>query len=176
MARWLKKYPNHFEDFQVLWPGVHSTLAHYSYQAIFTLFKNFSHKRRYTHQLGSLVKCEWDTKKLTLQTLNNVHSALVLVKIYDEFFSEIRDATASYRLNAAEDDDNPYVWQVALRPCATAFRGVKEVESCVVRADYENKKMVFEMRCRKRIKKTYKVLYTDDVVWIVHLLIWVISI
>ena len=41
MARWLKKYPNHFEDFQVLWSGVHSTSAHCSHHAIFTLFNFF---------------------------------------------------------------------------------------------------------------------------------------
>jgi hypothetical protein len=118
-------------------------------------------------QIGSDVNCEWKGNSLYLKTLNSSHSAFVVLKVNETFFDHItglieREGVAVRRKHKGENGiSGPLRWQVMLRACTSVFKGITEVELCRMKADESSQRLIFEMLCRKNIKKTYRIIFID---------------
>jgi len=101
-------------------------------------------------KVGDELFFEANPQKIIFRTLNSSRSAFLAFYLDERFFD-------SYNLR----DGVTKKYQVKLKPCEAVFRQFPSVERCTLRLDEIEERLIFELICKRGIKKLYKLVFEE---------------
>eukprot|EP01114_Cavostelium_apophysatum_P005130 TRINITY_DN1579_c0_g2_i1.p1 TRINITY_DN1579_c0_g2~~TRINITY_DN1579_c0_g2_i1.p1 ORF type:complete len:409 (-),score=121.41 TRINITY_DN1579_c0_g2_i1:201-1427(-) len=103
-------------------------------------------------KIGEDLLLELSEDKLTLRAFNSARSAFLVFNLDQKFFDV-------YTCDGGKD--NPIKIQVKLKSCMAVFKQYTNVERCAIRLDQDEERLIFELLCKRGIKKVYRLSYED---------------
>jgi len=101
-------------------------------------------------KIGDELYIDVNDDKLALRTLNNARSAFVSIVFNKNFFE-------SFVVSGGERK-----YQMKAKPCYAVFHNINNVERCTIILNEEEHRLVFDLSCKRGIKKTSKVAFEQS--------------
>lgn len=106
-----------------------------------------------------------------MRTLNNGRSAFVSIafsKNFFEYFSVAADGERKYQMKAKVciqflvSTSWIMLTYYFLKPCHAVFHNINNAEKCTIRLDEEENRLIFDLPCKRGIKKTTKLTFEQS--------------
>ncbi|XP_043233793.1 cell cycle checkpoint control protein RAD9A-like isoform X4 [Amphibalanus amphitrite] len=109
-------------------------------------------------RIGDELYVDPERTAVSLRTVNSSRSAYASVEFQPTFF-------AQYQCGAGAGGQEPVKCKVALKACLSVFRSLasldKSVERCRIALEESNSRMVVQLECKHKIKKTYHIAFIE---------------
>ena len=102
-------------------------------------------------KIGEMMNIEVKTRQVILRAVSESRSAFTAFTMDQTFFEEFN-----------VQPENIGNIRVPLKPCLAVFRSINTIETCNLKIDLDESRLIFNILCKHGIKKVYKLAFEES--------------